>query len=68
MAKIVNPGTPPVCATVTHSAVAGTTNGTLVDCTGTYSEAAVEENFKELAVKLNEVIAILQDAGFATQT
>lgn len=38
---------------LTHSAVGGTANGTLVDCTATYSEAAVEENFKELATAFN---------------
>jgi hypothetical protein len=46
----------PTATALTHTAVAGTTDGTLVDCTGTYSEAAVEENFKELAVAINNLI------------
>lgn len=55
--------TKPVTALLTHSAVGGTANGTLVDCTASYSEAAVEENFKELATKLNELIQDLTDIG-----
>lgn len=42
---------------LTHSAVGGTANGTLVDCTASYSEAAVEENFKELATAFNLLLA-----------
>lgn len=43
--------------TLTHTAVGGTADGTLIDCTSSYSEAAVEENFKELATSVNLLIA-----------
>lgn len=59
-----NPPTPQAAETdLVHTAVAGTTNGTLVDCTSSYSEAAVEENFKELAVKVNAILAKLRACG-----
>lgn len=51
----------PTATTLTHSAVGGTADGTLVDCTGTYSEAAVEENFKECATSINLLIADVRD-------
>lgn len=63
-ASTTNPPTPQATeADLVHTAVAGTTNGTLVDCTSSYSEAAVEENFKELAVKVNAILAKLRACG-----
>lgn len=47
----------PTSSQLTHTAVGGTANGTLVDCTSSYSEAAVEENFKELATMSNLIQA-----------
>lgn len=51
----------PTATTLTHTAVGGTADGTLVDCTSSYSEAAVEENFKELATTINLLIADVAD-------
>jgi len=51
----------PTATALTHSAVGGTADGTLVDCTNSYSEAAVEENFKECATAINAIIVDLAD-------
>jgi hypothetical protein len=51
----------PTSGDLVHSAVGGTANGTLVDCTASYSEAAVEENFKELATAFNLLRADVLD-------
>lgn len=45
---------------LTHSALGGTANDTLQDCTASYSEAAVEANFKDLATKVNQILAALR--------
>ena len=46
----------PTASTLTHSAVAGTLSGTLIDVTDSYSRIAIERNFKELASTVNELI------------
>lgn len=51
----------PTATALTHTAVGGTADGTLVDCTSSYSEAAVEENFKEVATTINLLITDLAD-------
>lgn len=51
----------PTATVLVHSAVGGVANGTLVDCTASYSEAAVEENFKELATAFNLLLADVAD-------
>ena len=51
----------PTATALVHTAVGGTANGTLVDCTSSYSEAAVEENFKECATTINLLIDDIAD-------
>ena len=45
----------------------GTANNSLQDCTSSYSEAAVENNFEDVAQKINEIIARLNGMGNALQ-
>lgn len=51
----------PTASALVHSALDGTTDGTLVTCTGSYSQAAVEEDLKELATAFNLLRADLLD-------
>ena len=41
----------------------GTANNTLQDCTSSYSEAAVENNFEDVASKINEIVRASEYAG-----
>lgn len=41
----------------------GTANNALQDCTSSYSEAAVENNFEDVAQKINEALRQVENAG-----
>lgn len=47
------------------SYVAGTPDATLADVTGSHDQAILNANFRDLAHKVNQILAILRDRGLA---
>jgi uncharacterized tellurite resistance protein B-like protein len=45
------------------AATAGTADNTVADVTATYSQAILNDNFRDLASKINEVLVELRKAG-----
>jgi len=45
--------------TVLDVSAVGTANNTLQDCTASYSETAVENNFADVGAKINEILAVM---------
>lgn len=42
----------------------GTANGAIEDVTGTPTQSAINNNFKECADKINAILAVMRNAGF----
>lgn len=42
----------------------GTANGAIEDVTATPTQAAINNNFKECADKINAILAVMRNAGF----
>lgn len=50
---------------ITHNV--GTADGTIDDVGAAFSQAVLNNNFKELSTKVNAIITALQDAGLMTR-
>lgn len=53
--------TSPAIPSLTHSV--GTGDSALVDVTGSFSQATLNNNFRDLSDKLNAILVALRDAG-----
>jgi low affinity Fe/Cu permease len=45
------------------TAATGTADNTVVDVGGTFAQATLNNNFKDVASKINEIIVVLRQAG-----
>jgi hypothetical protein len=45
----------------------GTADGTLADVGGTFAQGTLNDNFRELQVKLNAILAALREANILAQ-
>lgn len=49
------------------SATAGTANNTIVDAGAAYSQTNVNDNFRDVAAKINEILAALRKSSIISE-
>lgn len=58
-----NPGVAVAPALVALTVSVGTASNTIADVTGTFSQSVLNNNFRSVAAKINEIVTKLKDAG-----
>lgn len=58
-----NPGIAVAPATVPLTVSVGTASNTIADVTGAFSQTVLNNNFRSVAAKVNEIVAKLKEAG-----
>lgn len=56
----------PVAAVPNLTAASGTADGTVADVGGSFSQTTLNNNFQDLATKVNALLAALRTAGILT--